>query len=414
MELKELVVRTRNVAESEEIKIISRIKPSYFTRERKMTFRDLVYYILHPGKESTQLGLHRFFGLLGRREQAMSEQAFSKARGHFNHLPFETMVRETTELQYSGEEKTARWQGRYLFAVDGTTLALPDKPSLCKKFGASGRKKDSATANVSLLYDIENDWIADAAIEPYPTSEKMMALSHLDRLVELGIAKESLVLFDRGYPEEKLISRLTGDEIGFLMRCRRKFNPVADETLSNDFTMLLKGKVPVRVIKLTLPTGETELLLTNLFELPYEEFQALYFKRWPIETKYDILKNKLELGNFTGYSPNAILQDFWTCIHLANIVATARAEANALLQTKQKNSQNLHCYVPNTAQLVGSLKDHFIKICFLHNTARRNRAIDSMVAEISRAVSPIRPGRSFWRNPWPRKAKFCFNAKSNI
>lgn len=412
MKLFGLFHRTKTLAESDEMKQQARLKPSYFTRERKMSFSSLVYYILQPGKESTQVGLNRFFRMLGVKTH-MTQQAFSKARNHFSHLPFETMVRVTTQEQYS-ECEIKKWNGKNLFAIDGTTLALPDKANLCKTFGGSGRKKDSATANVSILYDMENDWIADAEISPYPTSEKKSAENHINRLIELGIGNESVVIFDRGYPSAKLIEQLQTHEIGFLMRCRRKFNVEIDETDSNDFTIHFHGTIPLRVVRVTLPSGEIEVLISNLFDVPYEEFKALYFRRWPIETKYNILKNKLELGNFSGYSPNAILQDFWACIHLANIVATAKAEADELVQARQQSSQNTYRYAPNTAQLVGSLKDYFIDVCLLPQKKLRDAALDRLRDEISRAVSPVRPGRSFWRNPWPRKAKFCFNRKSNI
>ena len=224
----------------------------------------------------------------------MSEQAFSKARGHFSHWPFEKMVRVTTREEYHSEDPR-RWNGYHLFAIDGTTVALPDKPSLCKAFGRSGRKKDSATASASMLYDIENDWIADAAIDPYPTAERTQAMGHIRRLQELGIASQSLVLFDRGYPDEKFLAFLQTNGIRFLMRCKRKWNYVVDETQSDDFTLELNQEVSLRVIRVLLPSGESETLLTNLFDLPHEQFMTLYFRRWPVETKYDILKNKLEL-----------------------------------------------------------------------------------------------------------------------
>ena len=159
MKLEKACNLTKGIAEAEETKREARIKPKYFTRIRKMSFSELVYYILHPGKESTRLGLTRFFEMIGKGGIKMSEQAFSKARSHFSHWPFEKMVRETTAEEYRGED-VQTWNGYYLFAIDGTTVALPDKPSLCKAFGGSGRKKDSATASVSILYDIENDWIA--------------------------------------------------------------------------------------------------------------------------------------------------------------------------------------------------------------------------------------------------------------
>ena len=396
MKLEKACTLTKRIAEAEDTKQESRTKPSYFTRTRKMSFSELVYYILHPGKESTHLGLKRFFAMIGKEGRGMSEQAFSKARSHFSHWPFEKMVRETTEEEYRSED-VRTWNGYHLFAIDGTTVALPDKPSLCKAFGGSGRKKDSATASASILYDIENDWIADAAIDPYPTAERVQAMRHILRLKELEIASRSLVLFDRGYPETKFLAFLQANGIRFLMRCKRKWNYVVDETQSIDFTLDLKGNVSLRAIRVLLPSGETETLITNLFDLPYEQFMLLYFRRWPVETKYDILKNKLELCNFTGCSPNAILQDFWASIHLANIAAVAKAEADQTIQISRAGSGNKYTYQANTAQLIGTLKDRFIRACLLRDGRCCRRAIQDIIDEIAYSVSPIRPNRSFWR-----------------
>lgn len=413
MTLEKLCVLTKQIAERADTKEESRTKACYFTRTRKMSFSELVYYILHPGKESTSLGLKRFFEMTGKEGCRMSEQAFSKARSHFSHWPFEKMVRETTAEEYRGED-VRTWNGYHLFAVDGTTVALPDKPSLCKAFGGSGRKKDSATASASILYDIENDWIADAAIDPYPTVERTQAMKHMQRLNELEISSRSLVLFDRGYPETNFLAFLQTNGIHFLMRCKRKWNGAVDETQSDDFTLQLNQDLFLRVVRVLLPSGETETLITNLFDLPYEQFMPLYFRRWPVEGKFDILKNKLELCNFTGCSPNAIRQDFWASIHLANIAATAKAEADQVIQASRADSGNQYIYQANTAQLIGTLKDRFICACLLQEGCSRRCAIQEIIDEIACAVSPIRPNRSFRRNPWPRKAKFCFNHKSNI
>ena len=60
MKLEKACTLTKRIAEADDTKQESRTKPSYFTRTRKMSFSELVYYILHPGKESTHLGLKRF------------------------------------------------------------------------------------------------------------------------------------------------------------------------------------------------------------------------------------------------------------------------------------------------------------------------------------------------------------------
>lgn len=414
MNLHQIAEIIKGIAEDNQTKIKARLKSSYFTRNRKIDFTSLLYFLLNFQKESAQTGLNRFFKLIGKPEIHMSEQAFSKARNHFDHTPFETMMRETVAEQYSGQYDLAEWNGWKVFAIDGTTVALPDKANLCIAFGASGRKKDSATAQVSILYDITNDWIVDAEIGGYMCHETQLAQKHISRMSQLSLTEHSLVIFDRGYPCADLISCLNKNCLHFLMRCHRKWNTQVDETDSPDFQVKLRDHSIIRVIKFKLPSGEMETLITNLFDLSHEAFQQLYFMRWPIESKYDIVKNKLELENFSGYSPNSIRQDFWACMLLANVAAVAKKDADDTVQNIRSDSKNRYHYIPNINQLIGSLKDQFIAACLIPSAPDRAKAIDLIVMEISRAVVPVRPGRSSPRNPWPRKSKFCFNHKSNI
>jgi len=51
-------------------------------------------------------------------------------------------------------------------------------------------------------------------------------------------------------------------------------------------------KIAVRVLKFRLKGGEDETLITDIEDkkLGIKAFKALYFKRWPIETKYNQIK----------------------------------------------------------------------------------------------------------------------------
>ena len=93
--------------------------------------------------------------------------------------------------------------------------------------------------------------------------------------------------------------------------------------------------VKVRIVKFTLPSGEIETLLTNLFDIDESEFKELYFRRWRIEVKYDVVKNKLEMPCFGGFSENVIMQDFWISMYLANMAAIAKNEADEKIKIRQ-------------------------------------------------------------------------------
>ncbi|WP_105177090.1 transposase [Clostridium cagae] len=82
----------------------------------------------------------------------------------------------------------------------------------------------------------------------------------------------------------------------------------------------------IRVINLKLDSGITEILITNIFDEGFSvaDFKELYFKRWAIEVKYNELKNKLQIENFTGKTQMAVEQDFYATIYLANMVSLAK------------------------------------------------------------------------------------------
>ena len=198
------------------------------------------------------------------------------------------------------------------------------------------------------------------------------------------------------------------------MRVRRKWNLSVDAADQSDSFVKLDDDTIVRVVKFPLPSGDQETLITNLFDLPSEVYPTLYFYRWPVETKFDVVKNKLELENFSGRTENAVLQDFWACMHLANIAAIAKDEANELVKEQHAGKDNKYVYIPNLNQLIGSLKDTYIDACFAHSKRQRIKRMNSVIAQIARAVIPIRPGRSIPGPLSPRRSKFHHNHKSTV
>ncbi|WP_312939714.1 IS4 family transposase [Oscillibacter sp.] len=390
----------------------SRKKPTYFTRNRKMNFPKAIYFMLNMLNESTQVALNRFFKNIGEKETYMSQQAFSKARSHFDHTPFEKMYRRIVQIQYGGEYETDLWNGWRVLAIDGTAIALPNTQELRDCFGVAGAKADSAMARGSVLYDVLTDRIMDAAIGKYSRSEHEFAKDHIAQLQNICDTKNTMIIFDRGYPSLDLIQCLEQAGLHFLMRVRKKWNLSVDAADSGSLVKL-DAETAVRVVKFMLPSGEQETLITNLFDLPEEVFPTLYFFRWPVETKFDIVKNKLELENFSGRTENAVLQDFWACMLLANIAAVAKDEANQLVQEQRSDKDNKYVYVPNMNQLIGSLKDAYIDAVFLRSERKRCKRMNAVIAQIARAVIPLRQGRSVARQLSTRKSKFHHNHKSN-
>ena len=112
---------------------------------------------------------------------------------------------------------------------------------------------------------------------------------------------------------------------GYLFRLRSKFNNTidaipapTDQYGTTDHILVLDDR-KVRVLKFYLPSGTLETLITNDFGLVKDLFRQCYFLRWPVEEDYKLIKEKIGLTNFRGYSENSVLQEFWISILLANL-----------------------------------------------------------------------------------------------
>jgi hypothetical protein len=270
-----------------------------------------------------------------------------------------------------------------------------------------------------MLYDILNDLVVDARIEPMSVDERTLAGLHIEQLAGLASFKEwqELILFDRGYPSFSLIQELTGKKIRYVMRVREKFSTKIDALGRGDHIITLESgeeQVQVRVIKFRLSSGAEETLITDILEKKHgmKAFKALYFKRWPIETKYDEIKNKLEIENFSGRLVDNIRQDFYAAMILTNLAAEFYKEAQAEVEEAQKGKGNKWRYQVNVNHAIGVLKDRLIQALLIEDRIKRGEKFDEVIMLLEKRLVPIRPNRSLPRTV-PRKAKFHHNHKSN-
>lgn len=381
-----------------------------------MSFENMVCFMLNQIKQSTQTALDRFYELLDKAEIHISQQSFSEARQKFKWEACRELMDFTVQCMY--EQGYSTWNGYRVWAIDGSTMQLPSDPKLLAIFGTTGRGNTAVTGMSSCLYDVLNDIIADAQLMPMETDERSLAVMHGEHLCGMESFAKELLILDRGYPSFELIEFFESKQVHYLMRVRTKFNCDIDKMPLGDhaYTLLREGKqIPVRVVKFGLPGGETETLITNLFDkrMGRKGFEALYFKRWPIETKYGELKHKLEIENFSGRTEQAIYQDYYISAFLSNMIAIAANEMQPTIDHLREDKDNRYDYKVNKNHAVGVFKDRFIIALLTESPRKRKKAVDRILSLLIQHPSPIRPDRSVPRNPYPRAAHFHFNQKSN-
>ena len=119
----------------------------------------------------------------------------------------------------------------------------------------------------------------------------------------------------------------------------------------------------MRVIVLSLPNGSKEYLITNITDSSFtsEEFGKIYKMRWEIETKYDDLKNKLQIENFSGTSDIVIKQDFYSTMLLSNLVQSIIYDNGDEIEALHSSDDNKYSYAMNIAMTISELKTNFVK-----------------------------------------------------
>ena len=415
--LEDYINKTRELLNDIEYLNRSRKSPRFFTRSRKMPFRKLVSFMLYMVKESITNASERFFEKTGDDTTEMTEQSFSEARDKINWPAIAELYRMTVDLGYEGCYET--WHGYRVSAVDGSKIALPSDKVLKDYFGAAGSGAASVTGQGSILYDVYNKIVIDASLSPLSNGERELAEKHIERLCELKSFHKELIILDRGYPSFDFIKFLSDHNIAFVMRVRTKFNKDIDAQTVKDGTVVLKQRgaedIKVRVLKFKLSSRETEMLITNLPDrrMGIKAFKTLYFKRWPVETKYDEIKNKIELENMSGRTINSVMQDFYVSMFMTDTAAAASREAQPIITEQREGKQNKYIYHVNMNHAAGVLKDHFIKALFEKSPETRKKKIEKIIHLLTKHPVPYRPERSIPRNKSPRKVKFHHNQKPN-
>lgn len=387
-----------------------------FTRNRKMCFTDYIFAIIKGTKASLQSGINAFFESQNKKQMEYSKQAFSKGRRRIKPEAFQELFLAVAEQFYQKAE-TNTWRNYHLFGIDGTRLNLPCTQELEDIYGAqTSQGAPQVQALVSCLYDLLNGMIVDTRFRGCKSSEREAA----KEMIESFNAEKygnPIFIMDRGYPPAELINTIIQAGHKFVMRCPTEFLramklPKRDNILEYKFTKL-KEEIKIRIVKVALSAEDTEYLVTNLFEpdLNEHDFANLYHVRWGIETKYNDLKNKLEIENFTGYSPNAILQDFYATMFLGNLVGVLEFDLHKEIEAAHNSPEHKYQYKMNKNRTISELKRTVIEMIATRSKVKRMKLFLEVKSRLYNAVVPVRPNRASPRTKRHRTAKFSQNIK---
>lgn len=411
-----LFSHTTKTIDNEDFVQRHRTNNSAFTRNRKFCFKDLLVVLMSFTRPSVKTELDRFFKRVSKSPESfdsISKSAFTQARKKLNPGAFIELRKQQLNYFNSSAPVKKSWKGHRVIGVDGSKKYLPFSKELKSYFGLMKNQHNvqCVGALASIVYDVCNDLILDADIGPFGGSEVDMAVKHLDFLDP----ERDVLVFDRGYPSVWFMALLMKRGFKFCFRLSTSWNESkkmqAGGETDIDWTAkknsrrkkekfeefdLPKEVDGLRLVCIELPTGEKEVLATNLTDreiYSIEDLKELYRLRWGTEVTYRVLKEVLEVEYFTGKSIQSIMQDFHAKVFMANLGSII--ETQGLDGRKQeKEKTNKYKLKVNKTQTLAKMKDFLVDLFY---SDKPLKLIKQLLFIVGQSFDIVRPNRSFSR-----------------
>ena len=425
-----IVTLIRNTINSTDFIEKYKNSPEDFTRKSLLNFPTLFSFITNNLRSSNQHELDEFFRVINGNELPdieVTSGAFSQARRKLNFQAFCDIISLIRDVFYQTFPwKT--WKGFRLLAIDGSAIKIKEADDYCKHyFGLIDNGSDTpyALARISQCYDVLNHITLAAEISPNSIGERELALEHLAAIESIN----DLILLDRGYPGFCFFRQILDSKRHFCARVAvGSWTSITKPFLESGFNEQIIEYKPskniqaeckqlglscapmsLRLIRIELSSGETEVLITSLTDcekFSYLLFEELYHLRWPVEEAYKILKCRIEIENFSGKSLLAIKQDFFANVLMFDITSILIHPSDQ--EADSKSSTTKLDYKVNRTEALRKMKSFGILMLFKD---RINYIIKRLHKFFIHNLTAIRKNRTFQRKKNRKYIKFAFAYK---
>jgi len=172
--------------------------------------------------------------------------AFCQARKKIKPELFIALKNEIVKFYYKNYEKSGlvkRWNGRLLWAIDGTFINIPDTQETRNKYNIQVNqynKEGTVQALSSILYDVLNEICINAVINGTKNEKIFIFNDHVEHF-----NKEVITIYDRLYADYSVLSFHIKEGTDFVIRCplTNSFKVVIDFVKSNSKDKIVNLKV---------------------------------------------------------------------------------------------------------------------------------------------------------------------------
>ncbi len=354
-------------------------------------------------KQSTATEINNFFEKID--VAPPTKQSFGIARRKLKIELFEDIFKKIAKKYYTLNNKANKPKYR-IKAFDSTTVQVPDSVTNREIFGAySNNTCTYASTKLCAYFDISQHLVSNLYLQNRTKSDINCAIEAVDDLESKDIG-----VYDRGFGGHTLMYLHSHKKKNYIIRqIADSSNTIANFVKSDENDIFItehlneraaknlresgylvskeSDKVSSRLVKIILPTGEIEVLATNVLDLTVAELAAIYRLRWCIETYFSYVKNVFGLPIFSGYDQIAIEQDIWSLFTFYNLQSMFVNEANLTLE--KTNQTKKRAYKINRAVGLNILKKDFQKL-FIKGLENCNKACNKLINKLLRHTERVR------------------------
>lgn len=409
--------------------LLYKLKPEYFTRNRKMNFANVVYYTFMKRGLTSKMEIENFNDVIDCDD--ISNVAVLKQREKYSADIFTEVLQTNIKAFYNDySEEVKLFKGYMVVAIDGSEFEIPNTKTNRLQYRSNHLNQelsgDAIRIHVSNMFDVLNHNVIATEIDKEHYDEHAQARELLKTAKSLNLPNPILRVMDRGYVSvsdifwsiknnDKFIIRLRDADFDKEQRKILSWDAELDLDLMSrrshykksdpEFYKLAKKKrtMRARIVQIQLDNNHCEHLITNLTkeEASSEDLKELYGLRWQIEINYHTLKESLKIETVTSSKPELIRQDILSQMVAFNILQSFIREAEDEIDQKKY----IHEMKVNNNMAAGQLKKYVIQIAATNSIIKRMKIIKEMKKKIKKYLVPIRKEREFQRFTGKRSNK---------
>lgn len=340
--------------------------PLAFTRDRKLPFEKLIYFLMELGAKSVNSELCEFFL---KEDDLPTDSALCQRRSQLDP----SALLRVLYLFNKTHSNLKKFHGRHLLAFDGSAVNIPFDAQDPFTLITNGEKTYSQY-HLNALYDSLNEIFYDVALDsPSKTREVKALMEILDRR---NYPEHSIFIEDRGICSYELISKFQKMGLEFIIRSKDihsacgmlsnlplpadgEFDEDVSFTLTRkqtkevkqrpekykylhwgvEFSEMPKGgaefyDMSFRVVRFEVEPDNYCTIITNLDrdEFPPAGFKELYHFRWREEVAFLELKYPVSMLHFHSKKRFKIQQEIYGRILMYDFCSVCRLEAQETIK----------------------------------------------------------------------------------